>query len=115
MSNSDGAIQLCKVGDKLYRVAKLYKRDEFWVEPITITSANFYTSENHYNDHWVYHDDKNRYYFNSSLNISCFKTEKEAKDEIQRRYNIKKKRQLLREYEKELNKKFNMKDHYIVK
>ena len=46
---------------------------------------------------------------------SCFKTKEEAEKEIQRRQNIVKKRQLLKEYERNLNKELGLEDHYIVK
>ena len=46
---------------------------------------------------------------------NLFKTKEEAEKEIQRRQNIVKKRQLLKEYERNLNKELGLEDHYIVK
>ena len=54
-------------------------------------------------------------YFNHNLVKSCFKTEEEAKEEMKNREYIAEKRKLLKKYEKELNEKFNIKNHFIIK
>ncbi len=112
MKAIDSKLQLCEVGDKLYRITKIYKSNEFYIEPILITLANFTGGTF---GHWYYRDNKGRSYFNSNLHKRCFKTEEEAKQEIQNIKNIAKKRELLKKYEKEVNKKLNIENHYIIK
>lgn len=95
-------IKLYNKGDVLYRVGK------YGIEKITIIDVESYP-------HYVYRDNKGRSYFNHSIVKSCFKTRKEAEAETQKRQNITKKRQMLKEYERKLNKELNIIDHYIVK
>ena len=103
MSNkAEDCIRLCEIGDILYRVGK------HGIEKITITQIHQYP-------HCVYKDNQGHSYFNRNINKTCFKTEKEAEEEMQKRDRIIEKRKLLKEYEKELNEKLNIVDHYIVK
>lgn len=95
-------IQLFEEGEKLYRVGKI------GIEEIIITSVRKYP-------HFVYRDDKGHSYFNHSIIRTCFRTLEEAEKEVLRRQNIRKKRDLLRQYELELNEKFNLGDHFTVK
>ena len=110
---NDEKTQLCKKGDKLYRVTKINKSDDLYVEPIVITLAEFTGSTS--SGHWYYRDNKSRFYFNRNIGKSCFKTQEEAEREIQKRKDIIKKRELLKEYERKLNKELNIEDHYIIK
>ena len=112
MKNED-KIQLCEIGDNLFRVSKMYKSDELYVEPIVITVAEFTGGPSF--GHWYYRDNKGRSYFNRNINKSCFKTEEEAKQEIIRRNNVLLKRKMLKSYERKLNEELNIGDHYIVK
>lgn len=102
MFKTDDYIKLCDVGDMLYRVSKN------GIELIRITKIDQYP-------HYIYKDDNGKSYFNHTLVKSCFKTEEEAEEEIRKRKSIAEKRRLLKEYERKLNEKFNIKDHYIVK
>lgn len=101
-NNPEDLIQLLNVGEKVYRVGKN------GIEPITIVKADTYP-------HWVYRDNEGRSYFNRAVGTSLFKTEGEAEEEIRRRKMIQEKRQLLRKYERELNIKYNITNHIIVK
>ena len=113
MKSENDKIQLCKVGDTLYRVSKVAKEDKLYVEPITITVAEYVTGRTF--GHWYYRDNKKRSYFNRNIESTCFKTKEEAEQEIQRKQNITKKRKLLKEYERELNEELNLKNNYIIK
>lgn len=115
MKSVDDTTQLCTVGDIFYRVSKMAKENILYVEPITITKAEFVEGFSDYNGHWYYRDNKSRSYFNRNIRESCFKTLEEAEKEIQKRKNVIKKRELLRKYEQKLNEELNLKDHYIVK
>ena len=95
-------IELFKIGDILYRVGK---ED---ISQITIMDIKHYP-------HCVYKDDYGRSYYNHTIRKSCFKTLEEAKQEVQRRENIAKKRKYLKEYELQLNEQLNIQNHFIVK
>lgn len=105
-------IQMCKVGDRFYRVSKINKTNELYIEPIVIIFAEFVEGTF---GHWYYRDNKNRSYFNRNINKSCYKTEEEAQQEITRRNNILLKRKMLKSYERKLNEELNIGDHYIIK
>lgn len=115
MKSEDDIAQLCEVGDTLYRVSKLSKDGRFYVEPITITKAEFIAGFSDYSGHWYYRDNKNRSYFNRNIRSSCYKTEEDAEKEIVKRHHISLKRRLLKNYEKKLNETFDIGDHYIIK
>lgn len=102
MDNVDEFVKLCDVGDTLYKVYK----DK--MTKITITEVKQLP-------HFVYKDDKGTSYFNRTINRSCFKTIKEAEQALWRNQNIMEKRELLKEYERELNKKYGLEDHIIVR
>lgn len=96
-------IKMCDIGDKFYRIAK------DGIVTVIIKEIEDYKT------HYVYRDESGHSYFNHTMAKSCFKTKEEAEAEIQRRKNIAEKRKILKEYEKELNKKLNIVDHYIIK
>ena len=98
----DDCVKLYDVGDVLYRVGK------YGIEQITITKVDTYP-------HYVYKDDKGRSYFNHSIIKSCFKTQEEAEQEAQRRKKVTEKKQMLKEYEQQLNQKLGLVDHFIIK
>lgn len=102
MKKDGDYVKLFDVGETLYRIGKA------GITKITIVRIEQYP-------HYVYYDDHNRSYFNHSMVKSCFRTYEEAVQATIRRDNIAEKRKMLKEYEKELNKKFNIEDHYIVK
>lgn len=95
-------VQLYKVGDFLYKVS----RDK--ITKIMITDIRKYP-------HIVYRDNNNTSYFNRSIVKSCFKTYEEAEQELERQRNIKKKREMMKEYERKLNEELNISNHFIVK
>ena len=107
-TKKEDCIKLHDVGDILYRVSKGRKDSEYKIEEITIIKVEAYP-------HYVYRDNTGHSYFNHSIIKSCFKTKEEAEQEVQRRKNITKKHQMLREYERELNKKLNLEGHYTIK
>ena len=111
-NNEKDRIQMCKVGDQLYRVSKINKTNEFYIEPVVIIFTEFVEGAF---GHWYYRDNKNRSYFNRNINKSCYKTKEEAETEILRRQNLIKKRELLKEYERKLNEELNLGNHYIIK
>ena len=112
MKEVDDKTQLLKKGDIAYRVTKFSKSKELYIERIEITFAEFTGGTF---GHWYYHDNKGRSYFNRNVGKSCFKTKEEAEKEMQRRKNITKKRELLKEYERKLNEELNIGDHYLIK
>lgn len=65
--------------------------------------------------HYVYRDSDGNTYLSRHFGMSLFKTKEDAEQELQRRKIIKEKRKLLKEYERNLNDKFNLKDHFIIK
>lgn len=113
MKKVDEKTQLLKKGDHAYRVTKIFKSDEFYIERIEITLAEFTGSTSF--GHWYYRDNKGRSYFNRYVGKSCFRTKEEAEQEMQKRKNIVKKRKLLKEYERKLNEELGIEDHYIIK
>ena len=115
MKSVDDTTQLCTVGDIFYRVSKMVKENILYVEPITITKAEFVEGFSDYKGHWYYRDNKSRSYFNRNIRESCFKTLEDAEKEIVRRNNILLKRKMLKSYERKLNEELNIGDHYIIK
>lgn len=95
---------LCSIGDTFYKI----KQNTNEIYKIRIVQIDHYL-------HSVYRDDRGYSYFNKTLLRTCFKTEEDAYKEILKRQNIKEKRELLKEYERELNMRFNLGDHYIIK
>lgn len=95
-------VKLYNIGDVLYRVGK------YGIEEVTIIEIDQFP-------HYVYRDDHGHSYFNHTIVKTCFKTKEEAEQEVHRRENIIEKRKLMRQYEIELNKKFNLVNHFIVK
>lgn len=99
----DDTIQLCEVGDTFYKVVKDYN-----IKEIKITEVLNY-------GHYVYRDDYGTSYFNRSILKNCFKTREEAEKEVHKRTCIINKRELLKEYEKQLNEEFGLQNHHIIK
>ena len=101
----DGTIELCKIGDIFYRIGSMATGN---ITKIVITDIKHYP-------HCVYKDNQHHSYFNRTLLATCFKTEEEAKQELQKRKAITEKRKRLKEYEKLLNEKLGIENHYILK
>ena len=102
MNYKDDCVKLYDIGDKLFRIGKN------GIEEITIIEIDQYP-------HYVYRDDRGHSYFNHNIVKSCFKTEKEAKEEVYRRLRVAEKRQKLKEYERLLNEELRLEGHFIVK
>lgn len=99
----DNTEELCKKGDKLYRLSKN------GITEVTVIEIEHYP-------HCVYKlSGCSDSYFNRAFGKTLFKTYAEANDMIGLRTNILEKRRLLKAYEEKLNKKFGIKDHYIIK
>lgn len=99
----DPCKELCKEGDKIYRI---FKDDVVEVTVIKIT----------HHPHCAYKIDFDREaHFNRDFGKSLFKTREEAEQELQKRDKIAKKRKLLKDYERKLNEELNLGDHYIFK
>lgn len=94
--------QLCEVGDILYRVCKNQ------ISTIKIVDIVHYP-------HCVYRADNGNSYFNRAFGKTLFKTQEEASKSVHRSQYISEKRDLMRKYERELNKKFGLEDHFIIK
>lgn len=95
-------VQLFYENEILFRVGK------YGIEQIKIVKVEALP-------HYVYKDNKGRSYFNHSIIKSCFRTFDEALEEQRRRSAITEKRKMLKEYEKRLNDRFHIVNHYIVK
>ena len=98
----DDNIQLFQENETLYRVGQK------GIDKITIISVQALP-------HYVYKDDMGHSYFNHNITKSCFRTYDEAVEEQRKRTAIKEKRAELKLYEAQLNVKYNLKNHFIVK
>lgn len=106
--------KLFKEGDQLFRVTQIPKSDGYYVELVTIIKTTYYY-DNKTSGHWVYRDNRSHSYFNRNISSSCFRTKEEAEKEIQRRNNIREKRNMLKQYERELNEKLGLTNHFVIK
>ena len=97
-------IKQCQVGDKFYRIMKNR------IVPIQIMRVT-----HHELGHYTYEDDLNYTHRGSAFGSSLFRTKEECEEELRRRQNIREKRKLMKEYETELNRKFGLEDHFIIK
>ena len=96
--------EYCKVGDVFYRI----KNGE--VIPVEIVSITY-----HDLGHYTYKDNLKHGFYTRNFGTSVFKTREEAERKIYEKKLIVKKRELMRNYEEELNKRFNLKNHIIIK
>lgn len=113
MENSvDDKTQLFEKDDIVYKVTKIFKSNEYFIETVKITLSEFTGGTF---GHWFYRDNRGHSIFNRNVGKSYFKTKEEAEQEIQRKQNITKKRKLLKEYERKLNEELNLKNNYIIK
>lgn len=94
---------ICKVGDTVYR---LFKNGIMETKVIRI---------DHY-PHAVYKlENCNDSYFERAFGKTLFLTIDDANRAIQTKENIAKKREMLKEYETELNEKLGLENHRIIK
>lgn len=103
-SRESDYIKQCQVGDKFYRIIK----NE--IVPIQIIRVTHYEL-----GHYIYDDNLNYTHKGRSFGSSLFRTQEECEEELRRRQITKEKRKLMKEYETELNEKFGLKDHFIIK
>lgn len=97
-------IKQCQTGDKFYRIIK----DR--IVPVQIIRVT-----HHELGHYTYEDDLKGIHTGSSFGGSLFKTKEECEEELRRRQNVREKRRLMKEYERELNEKLGLEDHFIIK
>ena len=97
-------IRQCQTGDKFYRIIK----DK--IIPVQIIRVT-----HHKLGHYTYEDDLKGIHIGSAFGGSLFRTQEECEEELRRRQNVREKRKLMKEYERELNEKFGLKDHFIIK
>lgn len=113
MENSvDDKTQLFEKDDIVYKVTKIFKSDKYFIETVKITLSEFTGGTF---GHWYYRDNRGHSIFNRNVGKTYFKTKEKAEQEIQRKINVTKKRELLKEYERKLNEKLDLKDNYIIK
>lgn len=94
---------ICNVGDTVYRLSK---------NGISETKV---IRIDHY-PHAVYRlAGLNDSYFEKAFGKTLFLSMEDANKAILRKNNIQEKRQLLKEYERELNMKLDLSDHFIIK
>lgn len=94
----------CEEGDEFYRIIK-----------DTVVHVQITKITHQQLGHYTYEDSLKHVHFGRAFSGVLFKTEEDAYKELLKRQNIKEKRKLLKEYERELNMKFNLEDHYIIK
>ena len=94
---------ICNVGDTVYRLSK---------NGIMETKV---AKIDHY-PHAVYRlEGCYESYFDRAFGKTIFLTLEEANKAVQNKISIAEKRKLLKEYETELNKRFGLTDHFIIK
>lgn len=98
------AVKICEVGDVLYKVKQTG-------EIVKITIAEVID----YGTHYIYKDENKGTHLNRTIRKTCFRTMEEAEKEVWRLQDIKEKKALLKEYERELNAKYNLGNHFFVK
>ena len=98
--------RLFNVGDVIYRINKNNLTGPF---KTIITRV-----EHHALGHYTYHFGKD-YLFGRMFNKTYFKTQEEAMDALETATIIKRKRELLKEYEVKLNEELGLENHRIVK
>lgn len=107
MNRNSDKVQLFNKGDILYRLVHDTKSKKYDIYPIIIKEVE------DYNTHFIYRTDKNESIYNRAIGRTYFTTYKEAIDfETKLQINAKK-RALLKEYEQELNKKFNIETNIV--
>ena len=94
---------ICNVGDTVYRLSK---------NGIMETKV---VKIDHY-PHAVYRlEGCYESYFDRAFGKTIFLTLEDANKAIQNKISVAEKRKLLKEYERELNKKLGLEDHFIIK
>ena len=94
---------ICSVGDTVYRLSKN------GIVETKIAKIDHYP-------HAVYRlEGCYESYFDRAFGKTIFLTLEDANKAVQNKISIAEKRKLLKEYERELNEKLGLEDHYIIK
>lgn len=94
---------MCNVGDTVYRLSKN------GIMETKVIAIEHYPHAVYKLEGWP------ESYFDRAFGKTLFLTMEEANKAVSTKANIVKKRMLLKEYEAELNERFNLGDHKIVK
>ena len=94
---------ICNVGDTVYRLSKN------GIIETKITTRDPYPPAVYRLENWP------ESYFERAFGKTLFLTSEDANKAVQDKVNIAEKRKLLKEYETELNKRFGLTDHRIIK
>ena len=94
---------ICNVGDTVYRLSKN------GIVETKIAKIDHYP-------HAVYRlEGLSESYFERAFGKTIFLTLEDANKAMQNKISVAEKRKLLKEYERELNEKFGLEDHFIIK
>lgn len=94
---------MCKVGDTVYRLSKN------GITEAKVVRIDHYPHAVYKLEGWM------DSYFDRAFGRTLFFTMEDANNAIRTRENIAKKREMLKRYETELNEKFGLENHKIVK
>ena len=94
---------ICNVGDTVYRLSKN------GIMETTIAKIDHYPHAVYRLENWP------ESYFERAFGKTIFLTLEDANKAIQNKISVAEKRKLLKEYERELNEKFGLEDHFIIK
>lgn len=107
LKDTDNEQELCRVGDKLYKILK----DNVVLELDVIDIKHY--------PHSVYFTKDSKGYatscFNRAFGRNIFKTKEDAEAMLRKKQLIIKKRELLRDYETKLNEGLGLGDHSLIK
>lgn len=94
---------MCKVGDTVYRLSKN------GITETKVVRIDHYPHAVYKLEGWM------DSYFDRAFGRTLFFTMEDANNAIRTRENIAKKREMLKQYETELNEKFGLENHRIIK
>lgn len=94
---------ICNVGDTVYRLSKN------GIIETKITKIDHYPHAVYRLENWP------ESYFERAFGKTIFLTLEDANKAIQNKISVAEKRKLLKEYERELNEKLGLEDHFIIK
>lgn len=94
---------MCKVGDTVYRLSKN------GIMETKVVRIDHYPHAVYKLEGWM------DSYFDRAFGRTLFLTMEDANNAIRARENIAKKREMLKQYETELNEKFGLENHRIIK
>ena len=94
---------ICNVGDTVYRLSKN------GIMETKIAKIDHYPHAVYRLENWP------ESYFERAFGKTLFLTLEDANKAIQNKISVAEKRKLLKEYERELNEKFGLEGHFIIK